>query len=137
MSAGLRFGAGPLRIYIPLGRKRRGPKKKRPPLGPVGMVFCIVFAVSFVIWNHLRPHETKPVSRIEQPGNWPLTVDAGTLSCKNGRVLFTAGGTTYVQDPRPGDPYTDINQIAASRDTAFPEQKMDVTTFLSEGTRLC
>lgn len=139
MSAGLRFGAGPLRVYIPPGRrKRRGPKRKRPPLGPVGVAFCVLFAVSFVIFNHTLPRQhTKPVSRIEQPGNWPLTIDAGVLSCKNGRVLFTAGGTTYVQDPRPGDPYADINQIAASASTAFPERKVDVSIFLSEGTTLC
>jgi hypothetical protein len=133
---------GPLRVYIPLTtsrRRRRRVKKPRKPIGRVGLVFCVVFGAGFAFFEHIRPHETMPVSRATytaaQP--WPLTVDSGVLSCKNGDVLFTTGGITYTQDPRPGDGYSDIKLITAPQSPLFPEQKMPVYLLMSEGEHLC
>jgi hypothetical protein len=100
-------------------------------------VFCVVFAVSFVIWNHARPEVDKPMSRDTYTGTtpWPLAVDTGVLSCKNGRVLFTTGGVAYVDNPRPGDGYTDIKQIAADEPPGLLER--DIEVFLSTGATLC
>lgn len=135
MSARLHFGFGPLRFNVPLGRKRRSgrPRKPKKPISRVGLVFCIVFGISFALFEHFRPHETEPVSRITQPNNWPLTVDSGVLSCKGATILFTSGGVTYTQDPLPGDGYSPIKLITADTASEYP----DVVMFLSEGEHLC
>ncbi|WP_194893487.1 hypothetical protein [Catenulispora pinisilvae] len=184
MSVGLRFGIGPLRVYIPISggrRRRRRRGRQRRPSAPywyhgtctihhrtldaanrctnrattvretapiaapkptvswrkvVGIgTIATALLIGGAVYNANRPH-TKTVTRSRFVGTWPLTVEAGTLTCPHGIVLFTAGGVTYAEDPLPGDGHVNIDAITAD-ELGVPGLKMQVYSFLAEGETLC
>jgi hypothetical protein len=110
MGVGLRFGAGPLRVYVPLSggrKKRRKPKKKLvlPKTRGQWIAFLIILGVilGFVLTHlHTVPpaaatsSKTKTVTRAGFAGTWPLTVDSVVLACPAPDVVtLQAGGTVY------------------------------------------
>lgn len=183
MSVGLRFGIGPLRVYIPISggrrRRRRGRQRRHtapywyhgtctihhrtqdaanrctnrtttiqataPTAAPkpavswrkvVGIgAIATALLIGGAVYNANRPH-TKAVTRSGFVGTWPLKVDAGTLTCPHGVVLFTVGGVTYAEDPLPGDGHANIDAITAD-EPGMTGLKMPVDLLLAEGEPLC
>lgn len=85
------------------------------------------------------PAHEKKISRTDLGDQWPLTVDSGTIACRDGSsVVFTADGTTYaVNGTAKGEnKYPEIDQIWAA-DPSVSGLKKDISALLDAGLALC
>ena len=78
------------------------------------------------------------ISKNDLGEDWPLTVDAGTLSCENGAVTFESGGTQYAVNGMAGsrDIGVDIEPIWAD-DPSGDAPKVSIGPLIQRGLVLC
>ncbi len=84
---------------------------------------------------------SEPVSRGQMGEQWPLTVDAGTLSCGGQVVSFRANGITYAVNgsakaygQKLG--WRDVREIWRDNPDA-QGTKVDIGPLIRKGTELC
>lgn len=85
------------------------------------------------------PSHQRDISRTDLGDNWPLTVDRGTLECRDGSsVVFTVGGTTYAVNgtAKGAHRYAEIDAIW-SADPNVAGLKKNIGPLIDKGLALC
>ncbi|GAA1769428.1 hypothetical protein GCM10009681_46000 [Luedemannella helvata] len=70
---------------------------------------------------------------------WPLTIDSGTLECRNGaEVVLSSGGTVYALNgtAKSSKRYADVSSVWAD-DPSTAGLKVSIGPLIDEGLALC
>lgn len=78
------------------------------------------------------------MNRSDWGNDWPLTVAAGVVSCRDGAVTFRAAGVTYAVNgtARMLHRGADIVRIWR-RNPAIPGSRIDISPIIDRGLELC
>lgn len=80
---------------------------------------------------------SRDIARGDLGDKWPLTVDAGVLSCDTfGRVMFEVDGTTYAVNGTAQDKYQAIDAIWANS-PSDSSMKINISPLIAAGRAIC
>lgn len=112
-------------------------KPSRSGCLPAAVILVLILVVG-VIWNALSGSDshTKNVTRSDYSTAWPLTVDAATIGCANGKDPYVQVGSTRYALNGTEAGYEPISSIWAD-DPASPGLKVDIAPLRSAALALC